>query len=89
MIGHAEELLHFIELGGQDGVVGVFLAVDRLGFQRSESSENGSGTALAPMRLKVSINTGLGITRSLMPLKSSNFSIGRALLVTLRKPFSQ
>ncbi|MNY33995.1 hypothetical protein D3C86_1682990 [compost metagenome] len=53
------------------------------------SSENGSGTALAPISLKVSRNTGLGITRSLIPEKSSSLLIGRTLLVMLRKPFSQ
>src|SRR5690606_23835797 len=36
VIGYAEVLLHLIEFRRKDGVVGVFLAVDRLGFQRGE-----------------------------------------------------
>ncbi|MNW15431.1 hypothetical protein D3C71_2139280 [compost metagenome] len=53
------------------------------------SSAKASGTALAPKLLNMSMYTGFCITRSLMPWKSSKRVIGRLVLVTLRKPFSQ
>src|SRR6185295_15054824 len=53
------------------------------------SSANGIGSGLALKVLKVSRNTGFGITRSLSPSRSSPLVMGRLLLVTLRKPRSK
>ena len=48
----------------------------------------GSGEAFAPSELNMSIITGICITRSFRPCKSSAFATGRRLLVSWRKPSS-
>src|SRR5580765_5101383 len=53
------------------------------------SSAKGIGRGLALNVLKVSRNTGFGITRILRPSRSSPLVMGRLLLVTLRKPRSK
>src|SRR5580765_699820 len=53
------------------------------------SSANGIGSGLAVKVLKVSRNTGFGITRSFRPSRSSALVMGRLPLVTLRKPRSK
>src|SRR3954462_6569510 len=53
------------------------------------NSANGMGSGLALNVLKVSRNTGFGITRSFKPSRSSALVMGRLLFVTFRKPRSK